>query len=192
MKARDSLVRYVAVGLAGAVLCLCPHVGRATEPSLNVRLIGGQGGSYPLADIENLAFGSETLQIVALSGTDSYVLEEIVRIDFDLDVWTGVEGPEGETDVLKILHLFQNQPNPFNPDTQIAFELPQTGLAELRIFAVNGRLVRTLLDEPRGAGPHSVHWDGRDDAGQPVASGVYFYTLGALGVDESRKMILLR
>ena len=115
-----------------------------------------------------------------------------MRIDFFLDDWTGIENPEGVADVLKVLHLFQNQPNPFSPETRIAFELPQEGRTELRIYTVNGRLVRTLMKDTRPAGQYTVCWDGRDAAGESVATGVYFYTLVAPGVQESRKMILLR
>ena len=190
--ARRQLIRCLVAGSTVLVLCSCPLPARASEPALAVWLDGGQGRSYALAEIERVTFESEMLQVVTIGVTDSYSLESIRRIDFHLGDWTGVENPEGAGDVLKALHLFQNQPNPFSPDTRIAFDLPHEGRAELRIYAVNGRLVRTLVEEQCAEGPYSVRWDGRDDAGRPVASGVYFCTLAAPGVDESRKMILLR
>jgi hypothetical protein len=169
-----------------------PSDAAATGSFLAVRLAGGQGGSYPLSEIERISFGNETLEVVAVGGTDAYALGSIVRIDFELGEWTGIDDPGDAADVLRILHLFQNQPNPFGPETRIVYELPQGGRAELRIYAVNGRLVRRLAEEVRSAGRHSVVWDGLDESGRAVSSGVYFYTLAAPGVEESRKMLLLR
>ena len=190
--AGQQLTRFFAAGTVMLVLCTCPQPVRATKPTLAVRLAGGEGWSYALAEIEQVTFGSDTVQIVTSGGTDNYSLESLTRIDFLLDDWTGVYDPEGTPGVLRALHLFQNQPNPFSPETRIAFELPQEGRAELRIYAVNGRLVRTLVEGKRPAGPYSVLWDTRDAAGEFVAAGVYFYTLVAPRVQESRKMILVR
>jgi flagellar hook assembly protein FlgD len=89
------------------------------------------------------------------------------------------------------VHLFQNQPSPFSPETRISFDLPQAGPVELVIYGVNGRLIRRLVKDARPAGRHTASWNGRDDAGEKVGSGIYFYQLTALGVEESRRMILL-
>jgi len=172
--------------------CSCPPSAAAAEPFLAVRLAGGQGRSYALSEIERVTFGTETLEIITTGGTETHALESIVRIDFTLDEWTGIDDPESAADVVKILHLFQNQPNPFSPETRIAYELPQAGRAELRIYAVNGGLVRTLVEAELEAGPHTVEWDGLDESGRAVSSGVYFYMLAAPGVEESRKMLLVR
>ncbi len=83
-------------------------------------------------------------------------------------------------------------PNPFNPRTTVRFELPRRTHAELRVFDPQGRLVRTLVHEVRAAGPHTADWDGRTDAGSPVASGVYLVRLRASGVEETVKGILLK
>ena len=90
--------------------------------------------------------------------------------------------------------LAQNHPNPFNPSTTITFSLPGEipGRTTLRIFNILGQRVRTLLDASLQAGEHAVLWDGRDDAGQPVSSGIYFYTLRAGRLSDSRKMLLLK
>ena len=90
------------------------------------------------------------------------------------------------------LALRQNYPNPFNPATAISFVAPAAGRAVLRIYDVRGAVVRTLLDRVVPAGEASVRWDGRDDAGRQVHSGIYFYEL-RLGAERvSRKMVLLR
>lgn len=78
-------------------------------------------------------------------------------------------------------------PNPFNPLTRLSFELAEAGPVRVRIHDLRGALVRTLVDGPRGAGRHSLRFDGSG-----LASGVYFYTLEAAGVTETRKMVLMK
>ena len=87
--------------------------------------------------------------------------------------------------------LLQNRPNPFTPVTKIGFELAQAGRVELAIYGVDGRLIRTLINEERLAGSHVVTWDGCDAEGKKLAGGVYFYKLAGPGIEESRRMILL-
>jgi hypothetical protein len=88
--------------------------------------------------------------------------------------------------------LHQNSPNPFNPETTIRFELPSAMRVQLSIFDVHGRLVRKLIDEQRGAGASTAAWNGRDDRGAGVATGLYFYVLEAGGSRYQRKMVLLK
>ncbi len=104
----------------------------------------------------------------------------------------GVDTPDLPPAPSASLQLAQNHPNPFNPRTEIAFLLPQPGPATLRVFDARGSLVRTLLNADLAAGHHFVTWDGRNRAGQPVASGLYVYTLGAAGQTQARRMILLK
>jgi hypothetical protein len=89
-------------------------------------------------------------------------------------------------------YLSQNYPNPFNPATTIRFGLTARATVSLRIYDAAGRLVRVLVGEPRDAGRYSEDWDGRDNAGRSVASGVYFYRLQAGAFEQTRKMVLLR
>jgi hypothetical protein len=89
--------------------------------------------------------------------------------------------------------VYQNVPNPFNPATVIHYDVPVgQGKVTIRIYDVSGRLVRTLLDDPQSAGRKTIIWTGRDDEGQSVASGVYFYRMTASGFEKTRKMVLLR
>lgn len=86
----------------------------------------------------------------------------------------------------------QARPNPFNPSTQIHFRLPVAGVVSLRIFDVNGRLVRQWNNEPRNAGKHVILWEGRDQAGQFTASGIYFAELVWGKARQIAKMTLVR
>jgi hypothetical protein len=91
-----------------------------------------------------------------------------------------------------LIGLRQNHPNPFNPTTSISFSLNGVTDVTLRILDVTGAVVRSLLDGRQVAGEHSVAWDGTNDAGMSVSSGVYFYRLEGNGVTETRKMTLLK
>jgi hypothetical protein len=88
--------------------------------------------------------------------------------------------------------LFQNYPNPFNPQTTIAFDLHTDGDVELVVYNVEGKQVRTLWKGPRAAGAYEIQWDGRDDAGNLVATGVYLYRLRTPASNHTRKMVLLK
>ncbi|MCD4829375.1 MAG: T9SS type A sorting domain-containing protein [Candidatus Cloacimonetes bacterium] len=83
-------------------------------------------------------------------------------------------------------------PNPFNPETTIGFSLPVSGQVELTVYNVRGERVKTLVNGDMKPGDHTVTWQGSDDNGSPVASGVYFYRLQAGGNTETRKMLLLK
>ena len=93
--------------------------------------------------------------------------------------------------------LRQNYPNPFNPETWIPFELVETADVTIRIYDAKGQLVRTLAlgEQPAGfylTRKRAAYWDGRNDSGERVASGVYFYTLTAEKFTATKKFILLK
>ncbi|MGH7455157.1 MAG: FlgD immunoglobulin-like domain containing protein, partial [bacterium] len=95
--------------------------------------------------------------------------------------------------------LFQNYPNPFNPSTEIRFQLPEASHVTVRIFNALGQEIRRLEDRQYEAGVHSVRWDGKDNAGNAVSSGVYLYQLQAVDIlkgagkfSQVKKMNLLR
>ena len=92
--------------------------------------------------------------------------------------------------------LYQNTPNPFNPTTEIRYDVPSRGgsggSVSLRIYDVNGRLVRTLFEGEESGGQKTITWDARDDGGTPVATGVYFYRLEAPGFSQTRKTVMMK
>ena len=90
------------------------------------------------------------------------------------------------------VELAGNYPNPFNPSTVISFGLPTAQAVSLKVFDVQGRLVRTLLEGHVDAGYHQANWNGRDDLGGSVASGVYFYQLSSEEGIQRGKMVLLK
>jgi hypothetical protein len=88
--------------------------------------------------------------------------------------------------------LLQNYPNPFNPATVVKFEIVQPAKVSLKIYNILGRLVRVLVDEEKVAGTYTTYWDGNDQNGQPVSSGIYFYKLDAGDFTEVKKMVLIK
>lgn len=88
--------------------------------------------------------------------------------------------------------LAQNYPNPFNPSTEISFSLPRASHVTLNVFNITGRRVATLVDRRLEAGDHAVTWDGTDESGARVATGVYLYRIEAAEFTSSRKMLLVK
>jgi len=88
--------------------------------------------------------------------------------------------------------LYQNYPNPFNPSTAIRFDLARPEKIDLALYNLAGQKVATLAQGHREAGAHTLRWDGRDENGRELASGVYLYRLQAGSQVETRKLLLLR
>jgi len=104
---------------------------------------------------------------------------------------TDVSGvPDGT--VPRVSGITGVHPNPFNPQTAIAFDMAKSGSVTLRVFDVQGKLVRVLADGVFAAGHHQLAWNGTDDTGRLVASGVYFVRLNGDGVEDLPKMMLLK
>ncbi len=98
---------------------------------------------------------------------------------------TQISGPSG-------FRLAQNYPNPFNPSTTIEFTVPERSDVELLIYNTMGQKVKTLVLGPRNPGDYRIQWDGRNERGLAVSSGVYIYRLRVGKVTDSRKMIFMR
>ena len=89
--------------------------------------------------------------------------------------------------------LHQNYPNPFNPSTQISFDVPEgSELVRLNIYNILGKKVSTLLNNVLSPGKHKIEWNAKDNEGNPVASGIYFYELSSSSFTARKKMLLIR
>jgi hypothetical protein len=88
--------------------------------------------------------------------------------------------------------LEQNYPNPFNASTVVRFSIPHDGRVRLEVFNILGRKVRTLLDDFKPLGLYAVDWDGTDDNGTPVSTGVYLYRIQTADYAKTRSMLLLK
>ena len=119
----------------------------------------------------------DAYDVILIAGEESYVLLMIDDILADI--------PEEYS-------LGQNYPNPFNPTTKIDFALPRTGDVSLVIYNLMGQQVRTLLAKNMEYGFHTITWNGLDQSGRPVSSGVYFSELRARGFRQTKKMLMLK
>lgn len=109
-----------------------------------------------------------------------------IEEDITLDI------SENNNKLKKSFTLFQNYPNPFNPSTTINFSLSQAGSTRLVIYDILGNEVIELINQHSKAGLHAANWNGKNDAGQSVSSGIYFYTLTADNKSITKKMFLIK
>jgi hypothetical protein len=105
---------------------------------------------------------------------------------------SGVDDERPDREIPLAFQVFQNAPNPFNPSTVIRFDLTRTTPVTLKVFDVSGALVASLVDDQLPAGRHQAVWNGRDDRGQTVSSGAYFYRIIAGENVETRQMMLVK
>jgi hypothetical protein len=146
-----------------------------------------------------------TLHVQTAVETDSGVYPFTIRakeisgpIEHTVQVYLMVEDPADAGDwadnvnAPKTFALFQNQPNPFNPETEISYYLPEDCQVRLSIYNVLGRRVRTLFDGYQNAGTKTLIWDGKNDNAVELSSGIYFYLLEVDDFRESKKMTLTK
>jgi hypothetical protein len=139
------------------------------------------------------AYAGETIQIRFRFASDGYVTEEGWYIDDINLTFTG--GSSDVDDLLvgpKTFGLEQNVPNPFNPVTVIRYQLPHEADVRIDVFNVAGRLVKTIVDGHQEAGYKEAAWDGTNEAGEKVASGVYLYRMDAGDYTSKKMMVLLK
>ena len=144
------------------------------------------------------------LFIDAYGGTDPrFDLDRNGTVDFvDFFQFVDAFDQPGQAKLLALAHerlglpseteLQQNWPNPFNSETVISWFLLEPGPVRLEVFSLTGQRVAVLQQGPLKAGRHRVHWNGRDDTGRPLASGVYLYRLATDETVQTRKLTLLR
>ncbi len=175
-----------------------------TDPDGNyVEELDGQIPCYLyLGDkIEDLGDGHGKLHIMYFNDNSfgSYAQNNIgdnnggavtyMAIDVDFNPWeTDDEAPS----VSQAISLNQNFPNPFNPETTIGFSVPSDMNAELAVYNVRGQKIKTLFDGRAQKGNNSVTWNGTDESGKNVSSGVYFYRLNADSKVMTQKMVLMK
>ncbi len=154
--------------------------------------------AVPLENVKQLADSKNVQALVRVEGLSPVadVFASLGHIyDFNKSVEKSSLSQQSEStngQIPAALALLQNYPNPFNPETIIKYQITSPSAVSLKIYNLRGQLVRTLVDAVQNAGNYEILWDGRDDFGNEVASGVYLYRLQA---DESmavKKLTLLR
>lgn len=134
---------------------------------------------------QNVGFGNFFYRVVAydFNGNQGEFSEELPIVVLKIG---------DDNAIPKEFALHQNYPNPFNPETWIAFDLPEAVNVNIVIYNTLGQKVKTLVNEPTAAGSYKILWDGTNDQGVRVASGVYIYTIKAGSFVEAKKMTLMR
>lgn len=122
-----------------------------------------------------------------------YVADYFGLLRFKKPIITAVDEDNSSDGTLpESIKLQQNYPNPFNPTTNIKFTLNKKGKVNLSIYNILGQHVKTLINRELLSGEHTVEWNAKDDLGNPVASGIFFYKLSFDDIAISKKMILLK
>ena len=118
-----------------------------------------------------------------------YNIWGVMEASYSVEVY--VE-PNEDENLPREFSVAQNFPNPFNPETEISYELPKDAYVTLAVYNLLGQKVKTLVDERQRAARHNIRWGGRDHNGKEVSSGVYFYKIQAEDVKVAKKMVLIR
>jgi len=176
-----------------------------------IKADGSQAANFPINFTDNLKF-APTIGDVDGDGNIDLAVSNITAMNLiDLKrpfsaAWIMHRGNPGRTgDMFEAMTdndelgvtavdntLLGNYPNPFNPETRIAFTTKENGPVSIDIYNIKGQKVRSLLNENKEAGSHTVVWNGKDDNGKNVASGVFFYRMKSGKYSSTKKMILMK
>ncbi|NQT61352.1 MAG: T9SS type A sorting domain-containing protein [Candidatus Marinimicrobia bacterium] len=165
------------------------------EPGL-IELFGA--GAYPISEtgifaslnfVVNSAFSVDNTTIVTIELLELNANLELLDISA---VVTSVVSIDEPGIIPAVYSLSQNYPNPFNPTTTISYGLPEQSTVKLTIFDIFGQEVTTLLNTSKPPGSYDVHWNGSDDSGNPVSTGVYFCRLEVGDFSQTIKMLYLK
>ena len=172
------------------------HIHSSNEPAdYTAYAIGGSSSFISVPD--SLGTTPDSLLILVISegwnpgfATDTVVVavDGIGEIE---SVVVALEIVSSGSNVVQALGL-SNYPNPFNPSTEVIYTLPANAAVTLKVYNIIGREVNTLVEGVKPAGEHRIVWDGTDDSGVKVASGIYLYRLQAGATSLTKKMVLLR
>jgi hypothetical protein len=131
-----------------------------------------------------------TFYYLTSTGWTSFPVGDLMITAYVSDMPVGIKNESGTIPLT--FELSQNYPNPFNPSTVISYQIPQSEMVTLEIFNTLGQRVRTLVNENQESGRYEVQWDGKNNSGNSLSSGVYLYRLNAGNYIKTLKMILLR
>ncbi|OGC85307.1 MAG: hypothetical protein A2W07_07915 [candidate division Zixibacteria bacterium RBG_16_43_9] len=169
----------------------------STDMDIMYKVVSGQLRVlvYSFKDKVNIPVGP--VDLLAVPRNQGCGLQYLEVVDDKGRVMRATHGQTGISDqpahdLPKSFALLPNRPNPFNPETYIEYTLPADCQVTLAIYNILGQKVRTLINEHQSAGIKSVRWDGKDDSGNQVSAGVYFYSIKADNFTQTKKMVLLK
>ncbi|MFQ5708492.1 MAG: FlgD immunoglobulin-like domain containing protein [bacterium] len=152
----------------------------------------GTNSTWNLVQLDLSSFTASPIMIRFRLTSDDHWQFDGWYID-DVGIGGVVDGvDDNPSEIPNEYALLQNYPNPFNPETVIRYQLPKPGHVKLVIYNQLGKRVRSLVNSDKVAGNYQVQWDGRNDSGKQVASGIYVYQLRAGDFVASKKLLLMR
>jgi hypothetical protein len=171
------------------LLFLLPALPLHAQPYKLDRCVFGAGGNRYANDKVDLSY---TCGIPVIGQSDSDTMSVFFGYWHFPESYTDVD--EDNSSPPHIFDLKQNYPNPFNPITSIPYSVggDKPALVTLNIYDVRGSLVRTMVSATKQPGEYKALWDGRNESGQRVASGIYFYQIKSGNFVQSKKLVLLR
>jgi hypothetical protein len=172
---------------------LCTEVIRNGQKEIILGVIGGKnitGSIINLGYFELDVYSDSPLELT--SEDFALVTADLLETGGDVLTFRGTQVQHTVSPTIYRNALAQNYPNPFNPSTTIAYSISSDRDVELLVYDVTGALVKRLVDGPRKKNNYKVIWDGNNNSGNSVASGVYFYRLIAGDFKATKKMVLLR
>jgi hypothetical protein len=170
-------------------------VGKGQWKTVAGPYVNSSSGIWSPVFVDLSSYADSTIQIAFHFTSDpgtSNISSGWYIDDIMIDCVTAVSEISSEDGFARSFTLHPNFPNPFNPSTTILYELPRASEVEVAIFDLLGKRIRTLVRNRQQAGPHRLLWDGRDDNGASMPSGVYLYRLNAGKFVQTRKMMLVQ
>jgi hypothetical protein len=157
--------------------------GTAVSDTYNYTIPGAGNGIFTIS----VYFASETMldNVINLTSNDPTHSTQVVALHVE------TVGNEDEHTVA-VTRLEGNYPNPFSPNTTIRYSVKEQGNLQIHIYNTKGQLVKTLVNNNTKAGNFTAVWNGTDDNGIRVSSGIYFYRMQTAGVTQTRKMMLMK
>ncbi len=180
---RKITVTFDGPSCTAQVAMIVKEAGQLVFHEYYMALDAAGNGILDISNWNNMEYGHLIVQMSNdCPSAQDYVFDAVTTAA------TAVEDPPLYT---RTVRLDQNEPNPFGPETRIRYTLDRDGPVHMAVFDAGGRQVRVLVQANQGSGDYQVRWDGRDDAAERVAPGVYFYRLQAGSQAEVRKMVIM-
>lgn len=189
----DNQAKTVILGLISELVSMRPNADMKVSATGNNTKIAdlvfkvGEGVTPQFTTFTTESPGHELTYIYNVMEEGKVKSVQTIQPEFEV----AAAFPKGGAQLPTEYALSQNFPNPFNPSTSFALSLPEASDYSLRVFNITGQLVKSYSGHLE-AGVHTIMWDGRNDQGSSVASGVYFYKAEAKGFTETRKMMMLK
>jgi len=167
------------------------NFGQSTK--INEEVINGKGTTSIPSEYQYVDSNDLTSQFIYWYWIESVTISGATDLYGPISLYISDEFENPQTpQIQNMLGLFPNYPNPFNPETVISFAIDKTDYVELNIFNLKGQVVKKLASEEFTEGIHYISWNGLEENGKPVPSGIYLYKILTSSYSETRKMLLLK